>query len=92
MYEIHLIIIYIFQSKTEESPGFLPKDKIKDHLKKAQRIRDKQDAIKILEMAGIEVDSPAAEEILRDANVSADVIAVYIYLLMYTYLYGCIYL
>jgi hypothetical protein len=53
-----------------ESPGFLPKDKIKDHLLKAQRIRDKQDAIKILEMAGIEMDSVAAEEILREANVS----------------------
>jgi rubrerythrin len=64
-----------FQSKTQESPGFLPKDKIKEHLAKAQKIRDKQEAIKILEMAGIEVDSAAAEEILRGANISDDIIA-----------------
>ena len=44
-----------FQSKSTDSPGFLPKDKIKVHLSKAQKIRDKQEAIKILEMAGIEV-------------------------------------
>ena len=44
-----------FQSKSTDSPGFLPKDKIKLHLGKAQKIRDKQEAIKILELAGIEV-------------------------------------
>lgn len=44
-----------FQSKSTDTPGFLPKDKIKDHLVKAQKIRDKQEAIKILELAGIEV-------------------------------------
>ena len=44
-----------FQSKSTDTPGFLPKDKIKVHLVKAQKIRDKQEAIKILEMAGIEV-------------------------------------
>ena len=44
-----------FQSKSTDTPGFLPKDKIKVHLFKAQKIRDKQEAIKILEMAGIEV-------------------------------------
>ena len=44
-----------FQSKSTDTPGFLPKDKIKLHLGKAQKIRDKQEAIKILELAGIEV-------------------------------------
>lgn len=44
-----------FQSKNMENPGFLPKDKIQDHLKKAEKIKEKQAAIKILEMAGIEV-------------------------------------
>ena len=46
-----------FQSKSTDTPGFLPKDKIKVHLVKAQKIRDKQEAIKILELAGIEVNS-----------------------------------
>ena len=108
-----------FQSKSTDTPGFLPKDKIKVHLVKAQKIRDKQEAIKILELAGIEVsiehlrpfycvssirkfinkildyklvfirsllsrltssfnaqmDSEAAEEILKEANISDDVIA-----------------
>ena len=45
-----------FQSKSTDTPGFLPKDKIKLHLAKAQKIRDKQEAIKILELAGIEVN------------------------------------
>ena len=54
-----------FQSKTTDNPGFLPKEKLKDHLANAQKIRERQEAIKILEMAGIEIDSAAAEEVLR---------------------------
>ena len=44
-----------FQSKSTDTPGYLSKEKIKTHLVKAQKIRDKQEAIKILELAGIEV-------------------------------------
>jgi hypothetical protein len=36
--------------------------------------KQKQEAVKILDMAGMEVDSPAAEELLIAAGVSADVI------------------
>lgn len=44
-----------FQSKSTDTPGYLSKEKIKVHLVKAQKIRDKQEAIKILELAGIQV-------------------------------------
>ena len=64
-----------FQSRTSDAPGFLPPEKLQEHRKKSLLIREKQEAIRILELAGMEVDSPAAEELLRDANVSAEVIA-----------------
>jgi hypothetical protein len=32
-----------FQSKTADNPGFLPKEKLKDHLVKAQTIRERQE-------------------------------------------------
>ena len=63
-----------FQSKSSSDPGFLPKEKLQEHRLRAELIREKQEAIKILEMAGIEVDSDAAEQVLRDADVSIDVI------------------
>lgn len=63
-----------FQSKAENSPGFLPKEKFQDHQEKAKKIRDKQDAIKILEFAGMEFDSIAAEQVLKDAGIAPDVI------------------
>ena len=63
-----------FQSKDMASPGFLPPEKLQEHRYKASLIREKQDAIKILEMAGIEIDSDTAEEVLREANVPAVVI------------------
>lgn len=63
-----------FQSKAADNPGFLPKDKFADHKIRAQTIRNKQEAIKILDMAGIEVDSEAAAEILAEANVTPDVV------------------
>lgn len=64
-----------FQSKTAESPGYLTKEKLQDHLQNAAKIRDKQEAIKILEMAGIDIESPVAEDILKAAKVSPEVIA-----------------
>lgn len=64
-----------FQSKNATDPGFLPSEKLQEHRIRAEKIKEKQNAIKILEMAGIEVDSEAANEILRDANVPLDVIA-----------------
>ena len=63
-----------FQSKESHAPGFLPKEKLQDHRVKAVKIREKQDAIKILDMAGIELDSDAAESILTASDISKDVI------------------
>jgi hypothetical protein len=63
-----------FQSKEQDSPGFLPKDKLQVHRGNAVKIRDKQDAIRILELAGISLDSDTAEEVLREAKIPIDVI------------------
>ena len=41
-----------FQSKNEDNPGFLPKEKFVEHQNRAKYIRDKQEAVKILNMAG----------------------------------------
>ena len=41
-----------FQSKNENNPGFLPKEKFVEHQNRAKHIRDKQEAVKILRMAG----------------------------------------
>ncbi|RYG99648.1 hypothetical protein EON65_50090 [archaeon] len=63
-----------FQTKTEDSPGYLPTDKFAEHRSRAQLIKEKQEAIKILEIAEVSLDSPAAEEYLRLANVSPKII------------------
>ena len=63
-----------FQSKEPGNPGFLQKEKLQDHRKNALLIRQKQDAIKILDMAGIDLDSSAAEEVLSEAGISKDII------------------
>ena len=63
-----------FQSKNEENPGYLPKDKFSEHQERAKLIRDKQEAVKVLSMAGIDVNSEAAREILEAAKVSEKVI------------------
>lgn len=64
-----------FQSTVDENPGYLPKEKFHEHRKKAELIKDKQEAIKILDMAGIELNSDAAENILRSAGISSTVIS-----------------
>lgn len=64
-----------FQKKSPDTPGYLPADKLAAHRANAGRIKDKQEAIRILEMAGIEIDSEEAADILRDADVSEDVIS-----------------
>lgn len=63
-----------FQSKSDGEPGYLPKDILKEHLQKADKLKAKQRAIKLLEMAGLEVDSDLAESILVEAEVPADII------------------
>lgn len=63
-----------FQSKSESDPGFLPKEKMQEQRRQAELIKEKQEAIKILELAGFEMNSPEAEEILKSASVSPEVI------------------
>ena len=64
-----------FQSNSGDNPGFLPKEKLQEHRKRAGNIREKQEAIRILELAGMEIDSPAAEELLREAQVPQEIIS-----------------
>ena len=64
-----------FQSKSPNNPGFLPKDKFVEHQKRSETIRQRQEAIKILEMAGMDVTTAAAADLLREAKVSEEVIA-----------------
>lgn len=63
-----------FQSRTADTPGYLPPDKFKEHRLQGQFIRKKQEAIKILTMADVDLDSPAAERLLKEAGVEAAVI------------------
>lgn len=63
-----------FQTKTENHPGYLPKEKFQEHRERAELIRQKQEAIRILELADVELDSEAAVEYLRNANVPEAVI------------------
>eukprot|EP01039_Chlorochromonas_danica_P003222 gene3222-3528_t len=63
-----------FQTKTENNPGYLPKEKFQEHRERAELIRQKQEAIRILELADVELDSDAAVEFLRNANVPEAVI------------------
>lgn len=64
-----------FQSKTPDAPGFLPPDKFKEHRANAELIRKKQEAIRTLQMADLEFNSPAAEELLRAGEIEESIIA-----------------
>lgn len=63
-----------FQTKVESNPGFLPPDKFVEHHAQAELIRKKQKAIKILEMADMDLDSSMAAEYLTNANMPQEVI------------------
>lgn len=64
-----------FQSSSEENPGYLPKEKMQAHKLKAEMIKEKQRAIRTLDLAGIDVDSDDAVLVLQQAKVSPEVIA-----------------
>ena len=64
-----------FQSKNENNPGFLPAEKFQEHRRNAELIKNKQEAIKVLEMADVDLDSPSAESLLRAAGMTEEVIA-----------------
>lgn len=63
-----------FQSKSADSPGFLPSEKLQEHRQNAGKIREQQEAIKILQMAGLQIGSDAANEVLAAGNTHPDVI------------------
>ena len=63
-----------FQSKAPGDPGFLPPEKLQEHRQNALQIREQQEAVKILQMAGLEIGSSAADELLREAKVSEETI------------------
>ena len=63
-----------FQTKAPDSPGYLTKEKFKEHREKSELIREKQSALSILNTAGIDVHSPLAAEILTKAKVRPEVL------------------
>jgi ribosome biogenesis GTPase A len=63
-----------FQTKAENNPGFLSAEKFQVHRVNAMKIRSYQEAIKILYDAGIDLNSATAEELLKDAKISSEVI------------------
>lgn len=64
-----------FQAKAENSPGYLPPDKFKAQRERADFTREKQEAIRILQMADVDMNSKAALELLQEAKVKPKVIA-----------------
>lgn len=63
-----------FQSKTADSPGYLSKEKFAEHRIKSDLIRKQQDAVQLLDVAGIATNSPLAVEILQSAGTAQEVI------------------
>jgi ribosome biogenesis GTPase A len=63
-----------FQYKHEDAPGFLPEDKFIPYRKKAELLQKQQQAVSLLTMADIPLDSTTAEETLRKANVDEIII------------------
>ena len=63
-----------FQSKSPDSPGYLSKDKFAEHRLKSELIRKQQDAVQLLDVAGIATNSPLAVEILQQAGTPPEVI------------------
>jgi ribosome biogenesis GTPase A len=63
-----------FQSKSENEPGYLPKEILREHHQRALMMQQRQEAIRLLDLSGIELDSDTAEEVLRSAGKSEEVI------------------
>ena len=63
-----------FQSKSPDAPGYLHKDKLVEHRVKAERIKQQQDALKLLDMVSINVESELAYKVLKEGNVPDDII------------------
>ena len=63
-----------FQSKSPNNPGYLDKERFAEHRLKAERLRQVQNALKILDMSSINPESDIAMEILVKANIPPDII------------------
>jgi ribosome biogenesis GTPase A len=63
-----------FQYKHEDAPGFLPEDKFIPYRRKAELLQKQQQAVSLLTMADIPLDSTTAEETLRKAKVDEIII------------------
>lgn len=63
-----------FQSKSPGAPGYLTKEKFADHILKAEKIKQQQDALKLLDMVSINVESDLAYDVLKEGNIPDDVI------------------
>lgn len=63
-----------FQSKSPDNPGYLEKERFSEHRIKAEKLKNIQDALKILDLAGIDPESDVAMDMLVKANVSQDII------------------
>lgn len=63
-----------FQTKNTDSPGYLSGEKFSEHKVNAAKIRNYQDAIKILYDASIDLESDTAETLLRQANLSEEIV------------------
>ena len=63
-----------FQSKTPDSPGYISKERFTEHKNRAVLIKQQQEAVRLLDVAGIAVNSPLAVDILTEAGTSQEVI------------------
>lgn len=63
-----------FQSSYPNSSGYLSSEKMAEHLKRMERRKAIKDALRVLNVGGIDVKSDAAVEILKEAEVSQSII------------------
>ena len=57
------------------SAGFLPKEKFAEHQRRSQLTRDTQEAIRVLDLAGLDLESDASQQLLREGGAREEVIA-----------------
>jgi hypothetical protein len=55
--------------------GFLPKDMFHEHRRRSELMKATQEAVKVLDMAGLELESDTALALLRQAKVPEEVVA-----------------
>eukprot|EP01034_Spumella_vulgaris_P022584 gene22584-28717_t len=63
-----------FQSKSPDSPGYLTKEKMADHVLNSAILREKQRAMRLLTVAGIDADSTIAAETLLAGGVNPEIV------------------